>query len=663
MNPNYYFSIEKKKDEGIYFTPIFITKYICKKAIIYSLTDNNKTDSIDQLLDYYKNNLNILYQKLGKLKILDPSCGDGAFIFTFYDLLIEIYRKIAQLQNIKLNSEIKYDIIKNNLYGVDINEQNINQIKIKIIDILNIKNCEYFKLFNNFKVGNSIISNKDSDKGSFSWKSNFDTIIDSGGFDIIIGNPPWGAKIKQYKKYIRDNYNHILKGQFDSSSIFLYFNIKNLLKKDGIIGYVVPNELCLSDINRSLREYILKYQILELINLGFNIFQNVQKPTLVFLLRKSSISIDQNHQIRIFSGLKQKEKKLLKNNNFPLKKIVNNNFMLRKQIDFVHNICYRFDIFSDQFDLKIKNIIKKNNFKPLSEYFISGRGIDTNRKGNYIICPECKLLNSPFGKGHSGRIKKKKCRTPDCNYEFNKKLVSNYESINLISDQDFPQNGYNAPGYIGEDLHKLYFNRNPRAFRYYNFIKKGSQNEIPKLNFSDIKWGKDFLYYGEKLLIRKVSTSFNLHLMIYKDFLITNQQIYIFKKKKVIQEISIYYFCGILASRLIFYYYLKEFGDPDKQILPHFTQKAIKSLPIPIIDPDDDLYKNIVFNTKKIIQLISDYNILSDNSQLKKEIILKHIKEYHNLLDNNIFTLYNINDQRIINKIIIKTDQFGFKII
>ena len=61
--------------------------------------------------------------------------------------------------------------------------------------------------------------------------------------------------------------------------------------------------------------------------------------------------------------------------------------------------------------------------------------------------------------------------------------------------------------------------------------------------------------------------------------------------------------------------------------------------------------------------MISDYNFLNEDSQLKKENILKHIKEYYNFLDNNIFTLYNINDQRIINRIKIKTDQYGFKII
>ncbi|MBY9006391.1 MAG: hypothetical protein KGD63_06505 [Candidatus Lokiarchaeota archaeon] len=657
------FSVNKKKDEGIYFTPLFITEYICKKSLIYYLRNSHEINSIQQLIFDYQENLDDLNQKLRNLKILDPSCGDGAFIFTMYHILIDIYKRIAKLQNTNYNPNIECEIIINNLYGVDINEENIDSLKKTLENLLNHNSNQISKINNNFKAGNSIISEKEIDIKSFAWKHNFQSIIEKGGFDIIIGNPPWGANIDKFKHYLRDKYGDILKGQFDSFSIFLHFNMKNLLLKNGIIGFALPNELCLLELNKGLRKYLLESKILELINLGFNIFQSVQKPTLIAILKKIEINFCKNHFVKVFARLKKKDKKLLLNNKISLDNIICNNFILRNQSEFLHNISFRFDIFSDRFDIEIKNIIKKNNFKPLKEFFNNGRGIDTNSEGNYIICPKCNLLNPPFGRGHSGRKSFKICRKIDCNYEFKKEMLINYNSIKLISKKDFPIDKFNAPGYIGEDLHKLYFSRQPRAFKYYKDISAINQEEYKKLDFSDIKWGKDHLYNGERILIRKVSTNHNLQVMVYKGFLITNQQIYIFKKRDNIKKMSIYYFLGILASRLIHYYYINEFGDPDKEILPHFTQKALKSLPIPIIDVKDNLYIDIIRNTKKIIQLISKYNLFKNKEKIEKVNTLKKIQEFYNLLDRSIFTLYNLHDEKLRNKIKIRSEKNGFKVI
>ena len=664
------FSENKKKDEGIYFTPSFITEYICKKVLLHILKKNSKTNSIKQLLFEYRRNFDDLYQKLKNLKIIDPSCGNGAFIIKMFHILIDLHLKIIQFQKKSINSNLELDIIKNNLYGVDINEKNINSLKKELLRLLNDKNdnpTQLCELNKNFKVGNSIASEKLLDGTKFDWKLDFKDILDNGGFDIVIGNPPWGANIDNLRDYYRKKYKNILKGQFDSFSIFLYDNIKNQLKKKGIIGFVVPNELCLLDLNKNLRKYLLKFKILEIINLGFDIFQDVQKPTLIIILEKEKTNYDinnsQTNMIRVSVGLNRNDKELLIGKKISLSKILNERFYLRNQKDFFENVDYNFDIFSDKFDISVKNLIKNNYFKSLKYYFKNGRGIDTNKEGKYIVCPQCSLLNPPFGRGHSGRRKQKKCRAKNCNYIFIKEKETYYKSIKLISKKNYPIEGFNAPGYIGEDLHKLYFNRKPRAFKYYRRKINSLNIKKENLDFSDIKWGKDDLYQGEKLLIRKVSTNHNLQVMVYKGFLITNQQIYIFKKRDNIKDISIYYFLGILASRLIHYYYIKEYGDPDKDILPHFTQSAIKSLPIPIISIDDKIYENIIYITKELIQFFSKYIILKNDNELKKQQLYQKIQDYYNRLDNNIFTLFNIHNLEIRREIKSRADKSGYQII
>ncbi len=665
MNNNYTLINIKKKDEGCYFTPSFITEYICNKSLIYSLRKNKETNSIKNLLIEYNNDLYELSQKLKNLKILDPSCGNGAFLSKMFDKLVKLHNKIANLQNQNSKVNLRSKIIKNNLYGVDINKENIDYIKKLFLKQVNTKIIQENDLDQVFKVGNSIVNDYNVDTFSFDWKENFKDVFRQGGFDIIIGNPPWGANINKYKEYIKKEYKDISKGQFDSFSIFLYNSIRNLIKNDGIIGFIVPNELCLLELNKNLREYLLKFKILEIINMGFNIFQAVQKPALLIILKKVKINYEnsKNNKTLISVGLNEKDKKNLAFKSLTLNKIVKKNSYLRNQEDFLKNTNYNFDIFSDTFDIKIKKIIKNNNFKPLKYYFYNGRGIDTNKEGNYIVCPKCNLLNPPFGRGHSSRIKVKRCKAESCNYIFKKNEESQYKSIKLISEKDFPVEDYNAPGYIGQDLYKLFFNRKPRAFKYYgDKIKKANINNRFK-NLKEIKWGKNDLYHGDKLLIRKVSSDYNLQVMVHSGFLITNQQIYIFKKRDHIKNISIYYFLGILASRLIHYFYIKEFGDPDKEILPYFTQSNIKSLPLPIIDINDEIYKRIIFNIKFIIQFIIKYKSINKDEESIKETLIEKIQSYYNQLDNDIFTLYNIQDLNMKKEIIIRANNNGFKFI
>ena len=666
----------EKRDKGIYYTPEYITEYICKKALLFYLSPDKISHSFSDLIESYYENPETLQKKLLSLKILDPSCGEGAFLYKMDEILTDLHLKLEYLKKNKQNKNthnsnlsinnicfkreskrhLKKEIFKNNIFGVDLHKSPNFNSEISV------------------KEGNSLISDLTVHDKAFIWDDEFKEIQNNGGFDIIIGNPPWGADLEGIKSYLESEYDFVTNGQYDSFGLFLYQNIRDLLKSDGIIGYLIPNELCFIENYKALRNYLLKYKVLEIINLGFEIFEDVQKPSLIIFIKKERFTKDSTDVVKIGTGLNSEDKTLLSKMEILLKELIERSHYFRKQSEFKSNNDQIFDIFSNEEDRRIKQIILENNFNSLKDYFLNGRGIDTNKKGIHLICPKCGLLNPPFGRGHSGRIKKKKCKAEGCSYYFQKSNKKEYKKVQLISENNYPQEGYNAPGYIGEDLHKLHFNRNPRAFKYFgDKFNSDIKNREKYKKYSEISWGKDKLYYGEKLLIRKVSTGHNLQIMVSNDYLITNQQIYIFKKKKDFDHISILYFLGILISRLIHYYYIKEFGDPEKKVLPHFTQSKLKILPISMPNLQSVEYKKIINYVQNLLYLVNkienDKNKMGETYQktnyqshkLRKKNLMEEIQKNYEKLDELVFNIYNINKKDLKNRIINESNRYQFE--
>jgi len=650
-----------KRDKGEYFTPKSIAYYLTRKALQYYLNDSNHYNFGQTFLNRDISSLSIEEERIEKINILDPSCGEGVFLKTAISLLHDLKSNFYKKKNnskILNDDELYQHIIFNNIHGVDINNSKIDEYNQRLLDTFQINSTS--QKHNPIKFGNALVDDPDY-PFYFNWNETFKSVMEKGGFDIIIGNPPWGANIKQYKSYLQKKYPTIAKGQFDSFSLFLYTSLKELLKENGILAFIVPNEVCFLDQYRNLRKYLLTYKILEIINLGFEIFTEVQKPTLLLIIKKSRIK-SQNHEILVSVGFSQEEKSSILADYGSLTKFIKYKHYFRSQDGFSKYKNYIFDIFSDPIDRIIMDKIDSNNFKPLGTYFRSGRGIDTNKQGKFFICPKCKTLNPPFGRGHSGRIKIKQCLNNDCEFIFETTEISEYDTIELISEYNFPREGYTAPGYIGEDLCKIHFKRPPRALKYLPLQSEINQGNV-HLNFESVSWGKDYLYNGDKILIRKVSTGNNLLAMVYNGFLVTNQQIYIFKKKKIVKDLSLYYFLGILISRLIHYYYIKKFGDPYKKVLPHFTQKNIKSLPIPLIAKDHERYKKIIDIVKDMLSISS----INHNSNLKavKSLNSKDFSKLSDLysqLDQEIFSLNNITDKKVQQEIKARADGYGFEL-
>lgn len=196
----------KRKKDGIFYTPKYITKYIVEKSIgklceekrnELNIVDeeyakgrkNRKKDTIKALDDKLTDYRNWLLS----LTILDPACGSGAFLNQALDFLITEHKKIddlkAQLFGAGLIfSDITTDILEKNIYGVDLNEESVEIAKLSLWLRTAQKGRKLNKLNKNIKCGNSLIDVPEvAGEKAFNWQNEFPEIFANGGFDVIIG--------------------------------------------------------------------------------------------------------------------------------------------------------------------------------------------------------------------------------------------------------------------------------------------------------------------------------------------------------------------------------------------------------------------------------------------------------------------------------------------
>jgi len=246
----------RRKKEGIFYTPEYITDYICRNTIIPYLS-NKGINEVPNLIKEYANNIEDLENKFKEMKILDPACGSGAFLIKATDIMLEIFKAIQEFKQSEGEYEAKRglkkkrnvkgqtilskwneeaearEIIENSIHGVDINEESVEITKLSLFLKMARKNRKLTDLSNNIKQGNSLIDDSEVAGGlAFDWDKEFPF-----KFDVVIGNPPYGAKLPEEEvKFVKKKYSV---GNSETAQLMMekaYF----LLKDKGYHGFIIP---------------------------------------------------------------------------------------------------------------------------------------------------------------------------------------------------------------------------------------------------------------------------------------------------------------------------------------------------------------------------------------------------------------------------------------
>jgi type I restriction-modification system DNA methylase subunit len=264
-----------KKEQGIYYTPTYIVDYIVRNALGELLKEKNVN--------------------IEKIRVLDPACGSGSFLIKAFDVLNEHYQ-----QNDKDYSQTQLDfktgttftrkvkILQDNIFGVDLDKQAVEITQLNLLLKIAEKGHRLPLLEQNIKCGDSLIDDeKIAGDKAFKWNEKFGEIMKEGGFDVVIGNPPYvrQEELGEIKPYLEANYE-TYQGTAD---LFVYFFEKELkiLKEDGYFGMIVSNKWLRAGYGKNLRRLLAGFWIEEFIDFGdLKVFPDATIYPCIIIMRK-----------------------------------------------------------------------------------------------------------------------------------------------------------------------------------------------------------------------------------------------------------------------------------------------------------------------------------------------------------------------------------------
>lgn len=264
----------KRKKDGVFYTPSYITKYIVENTV-GKLCAEKKIELDIKEEEYFSDRkrqkqtkLKLLSQLqkyrewLLQITILDPACGSGAFLNAALSFLINEHQLIDEMEAKVREYQIVFhdvekSILENNLYGVDINEESVEIAQLALWLRTAKPQRKLSSLNENIKCGNSLISDPAiaGDK-AFDWEKEFPQVFERGGFDVVIGNPPY-VRAEIIPQTDINYYRQCYEVFTPDGDLFSYFYEKglNLLQPKGIFGFI-SNTFDKTNAGLILRRYL-----------------------------------------------------------------------------------------------------------------------------------------------------------------------------------------------------------------------------------------------------------------------------------------------------------------------------------------------------------------------------------------------------------------------
>lgn len=344
--------------------------------------------------------------EVAKLKIIDIACGSGSFLIEVYNQLLDYHTKYynefpdktkkgdieTREGKTVLSLKKRQEILVNNIYGVDIDFQatEVTQLSLylKLLEDVTMNDAFQYSLLkekilpdlkSNIVCGNSLIG-RDILEGKLfddetehtlkpmNFEDVFPDIMLRGGFDVVVGNPPYSTVTDEHiKEYVINRFSSA-EGRFDTFELFIQRAI-NLCRNKGKLGYIIPNTLLTNLYSRKLRKFILDSTTIEqIVNFGIDVFTD---PTIHTCIIITSRENPEKNAVKVKKQITQVAQLSL-NPDFEL-----------SQTQFENNPNYIFDIFFDPETRLISNKLFINA-KQLGEICFIRQCIKTGDDEKYV---------------------------------------------------------------------------------------------------------------------------------------------------------------------------------------------------------------------------------------------------------------------------------------
>ncbi len=599
---------EVKKAGGVYYTPAYIVDYIVKNTVGEAVKGKSP-------------------KELKGFRVLDMACGSGSFLLGAYQYLLEYYLSWYVVNTpAKHNKEVwnsgdsyrlttaeRKRILVEHIYGVDIDRQAVEVTKLSLLlkvlegesDQTIGQQIQLFQervlpsLEDNIKCGNSLIgpdyfSGKlipDDEElrrvNPFDWngKDGFPEAMKSGGFDCVIGNPPyvfgrdWKSlgitdEIKNYLGAIYQSSPY----QLDMFSIFMEKTHK-ICNLNGYVGLIVPNVWLNNIYSSSTRSFILSNsKNLKISSPEKSVFEGITVDTVVYTCQKS----DKAGEAFIIASIDEAsfEKNIIRN-------VVSE--FLNGQKPIPTNLCQD----------SVKVISRINNFQNhLSDFVVMTRGVHPYRLGGYGI--------SAFAKG--------------CQIQ-----------------KDLDERPY----------HSKTYKKGSRPFIYGKNLSRYSEPIINEyINYGNwLAEPRDPQFFQDERIYSRKILGDRLIVTIVKDDSVADQQVYI---SKPIAHLQAAFLAGILSSRLISFY-IKKFYNEENDAFPQIKVGQLKNIPICVVNLDEITDKSkhdrMVVLVETMLDLHKKKVTAKDDGELKR--LQRLIDSTDSEIDRLVYDLYGLTEEEI----------------
>ena len=542
---------EVRKAGGVYYTPDYIVDYIVKNTV-GKLVEGKKPGPRGGV---------------SHLKILDPACGSGSFLIGAYQFLLDWHRdqyindgpenwskgktpRVYQSQKgeWRLTTDERKRILLNNIYGVDIDHQAVEVTKLSLLlkmlegedeqsigkQMLLFQERVLPDLSNNIKCGNSLIGPDFYDHqqmsvfdeeeiyrvNAFDWNTEFAEIMKDGGFDAVIGNPPYGAAFTEsMSPYLKNVFvTHVWRGE--SYLLFVEQAFKRL-RNDGLFSFIIPDTYLNLGFTQSLRTFLLQNSKLrEIVLLPSNVFPGATVDTTVLVAQKaertssfynSSVNVNVFNKKTAISAVENPDRSFEINTGYWHQENAFNVRSNQKEIDLISKVGRK--------------------YKPISEFANMFSGVK---------CYE-------VGKGTPRQTKTIRDEKP---FTSNKKKSDNW-----------------SPFFDGKHI-----GRYEVLWKENNWMDYGPWLAAPRESRN---------FEGEKILIRKIIGK-TLIATYVPTTSYCNTLLFVLKLKHELQ-FNYQYILGILNSHFIGWYFRKKFQIAEDDTFPQIMIRDILQFPLPIV--------------------------------------------------------------------------------
>ncbi len=673
---------EVKKAGGVYYTPSYIVDYIVKQTI-WPLLERQKVNAKEsiKLLGHGKHSAS-------RLKILDPACGSGSFLLGAYQFFLDWYLeqylqepakwvkgKKPRLYHAsgglwKLTVSERKRILLSHIYGVDIDLQAVEVTKLSLLlKVLEdeqsvISQLSLFKervlpdINNNIRCGNSLIGDEFYQKkqlelidaetqyrvNAFDWKNEFAEVMQAGGFDAVIGNPPY-VRIQTLKEwtpleveFYKHQYIAASKGNYDLYVLFVEKGL-SLLNERGYLGFILPHKFFNAKYGEPLRRLLAKGQhVTKIVHFGDQqVFANATTYTsLLFLsqLEPEAFRFVKVHNLAIWQN--DSEAKSAK-----VEEEMESNKFTASEWHFVVGTTAKklFERLS-QMSVKLENIADKI-FQGLvtgaDSVFImeniSEKGYKSAATGKtYPI--EVELMHS-LCKG-SVNLKRYQIVNVTKSILFPYKRLA--KKAELFSVQELKQRFPNAWTYLTENRQTLESREGGKwqHDKWYAFGRSQNLSEMEQ----------------DKILTPSISNKASFTLDKTNYYFVGSGGGggggYGITLKEKYKPFSYFYLLGLLNSKLLDWF-IKQISSPFRGGYYSYNRQYLEPIPIRLIDFEKKEEKAIHAQTVQLVEIMLTLNQQrsKNNDPQTQTVIERRIKATDKQIDQLVYTLYDLTAEEI----------------